>query len=521
MQYDILIKNATIFDGTNTRPYKSNVVVNAGKIIKIGESVDEKLCSFVFNAEKRYLCPGFIDINNLADHYLTLLSNSTCDNLIKQGITTIITGHCGSSLAPLIKNQMLSFKPWVDTQGFNTDWRSFKKFLKILSEKELGVNVGSLVGWNVIRSGLVGESFKNLSDFELKQLLILVKQSMKEGALGVSFGFGYPTGRAISKREVMAVYDEIKKFNPLFSFNLRNEDAGFLLAIQEILAVINNTDINALITEFKVQNKENFDLFDNALKLINNYNIKSKNKVHFSIYPYNYTCQSLYNLMPDWLLIGGDETVKRNLNDKLIAKKLIKELKQNRGLYKNLILLDIDKKYSVLKGLEFDTIAKNMNLTVEETVIKLLLMTQKKIIVLNKNLSISNIDKGIKNPHGIIASNGVCLSNKIGFCDQRSTNSIIKFLSNYKDILPFETLVYKISGLAKEKIGLKNKGYIKIGMDADLVLINPNNLADLSNINNPNIEPKGIETVIINGKISYNKGAISKEFNGKIITSNN
>ncbi|MDD3156166.1 MAG: hypothetical protein PHP14_01855 [Candidatus Pacebacteria bacterium] len=111
MQYDILIKNATIFDGTNTRSYKSNVVVKDGKIVKIGENVDEQLCSTVFNAEKRYLCPGFIDINNLSDHYLTLLSSSTCENLIKQGVTSIITGHCGSSLAPLIKNQMLSFKP--------------------------------------------------------------------------------------------------------------------------------------------------------------------------------------------------------------------------------------------------------------------------------------------------------------------------------------------------------------------------------------------------------------------------
>jgi len=111
MQYDILIKNATIFDGTGSRSFRSNVVVKNGKILKIGEQVDEQLCTHVFNADKRYLCPGFIDINNLSDHYLTLLSNPGCANLIKQGITSIIIGHSGSSLAPLIKNQMLSFEP--------------------------------------------------------------------------------------------------------------------------------------------------------------------------------------------------------------------------------------------------------------------------------------------------------------------------------------------------------------------------------------------------------------------------
>jgi N-acyl-D-amino-acid deacylase len=110
MQYDILIKNATIFDGTNSRSYRSNIVIKDGKIVKIGELVDEQICSLVIDADKRYVCPGFIDIDNSSDHYLTLFSNPGCENLIKQGITTIITGQCGSSLAPLIKNQLSSFE---------------------------------------------------------------------------------------------------------------------------------------------------------------------------------------------------------------------------------------------------------------------------------------------------------------------------------------------------------------------------------------------------------------------------
>jgi len=110
MQYDILIKNATIFDGTNSRSYRSNIVIKDGKIVKIGELVDEQICSLVVDADKRFVCPGFIDIDNSSDHYLTLFSNPGCDNLIKQGITTIVVGQCGSSLAPLIKNRLTSFE---------------------------------------------------------------------------------------------------------------------------------------------------------------------------------------------------------------------------------------------------------------------------------------------------------------------------------------------------------------------------------------------------------------------------
>ncbi len=111
MQYDILIKNATIFDGTNSKSFRSNILIKNGKIVKIGEAVNESTCEQIINAEKKYVCPGFIDINNSSDHYLTLLSLPACTNFIKQGITTIIGGHCGTSLAPLIKNQLSSFDP--------------------------------------------------------------------------------------------------------------------------------------------------------------------------------------------------------------------------------------------------------------------------------------------------------------------------------------------------------------------------------------------------------------------------
>jgi len=210
------------------------------------------------------------------------------------------------------------------------------------------------------------------------------------------------------------------------------------------------------------------------------------------------------------------------LNDKDILKKLIKELKQNKSFYKKLVLVDIDKKYRVLKGKTFEEISKNMNLSIEETIVNILSMTQKKVIVLNQNLSLSNIDKGIKNYNSIITSNGMSLDSRCiydGFCDQRSTNALIKYLSMYQKILPFENLIYKITGLPKEKLGLENKGNIKIGMDADLVILNPQNLSDLSTIQNPMTNPKGIETVIINGEIAYDKGKINNT-SGKVIIKN-
>jgi N-acyl-D-amino-acid deacylase len=206
--------------------------------------------------------------------------------------------------------------------------------------------------------------------------------------------------------------------------------------------------------------------------------------------------------------------------DKDIVKKLIKELKQNKGFYKKLILVDIDKKYRIFKGKTFEKIASNMGVSIEEVIVKILTLTQKKVIVLNQSLAISNIDKGIKNAYGIIASNGMSTDvNNFSeyFCDQRSIGTFPKYLSQYMKVLPFETLVYKITGLVKEKLNLKDKGYIKIGMDADIVILNSQTLADQSTMQNPVIAPKGIETVIVNGKVVLNKGDVIDGENGKII----
>jgi len=178
--------------------------------------------------------------------------------------------------------------------------------------------------------------------------------------------------------------------------------------------------------------------------------------------------------------------------------------------------VDIEDKYKMLKGKTFEAIAKNLNLSIEETIVKILSITQGKIIVLNLNLSMFNIDKGIKNNYSIVATNGMSLGTA-DFIDRRSTNGMIKYLTTYQKILPFENVINKITGMPKEKLGLESKGYIKIGMDADLVILNPQTIEDQSSIQKPMIEPKGIEAVIINGQIAYNEGKIINDKLGTII----
>jgi N-acyl-D-amino-acid deacylase len=331
---------------------------------------------------------------------------------------------------------------------------------------------------------------------------------------------GYPSGRAISKREITAVFKELKKHSAVFSFHLRDESNTFIDALKEVVDIVQQHHANTLISHLKVQGKNNFENFDQAISIINQANQPKDPFIHFDIYPYDYICQSIYNLLPDWLTIGGTSAIKKNLSDPLIVKKLAKDLKENKDIYKNLIIVGIEKRFNIFKNKTIEQVAKNMDTTTENALIKILSLAQKQIIVLNQNLSQKNIDIGIKNQYSIPATNGISFDhnkNNTSFCHQRSIGSFPKYLSTYQKTIPFETLIYKITGLVKEKLNLKTKGIIASNQDADITIINPQTIQDNSTIQNPLAEPKGIETVIINGQIVFNKGFILEKSAGKII----
>jgi N-acyl-D-amino-acid deacylase len=186
--FDLIIKKAKIVSGKLDEEAKEgDIGILKGKILKIGNLKNE-ISAKEINAENCFICPGFIDINNSSDHNLTIFSLPLAENLIRQGVTTVIIGNQGVSLAPLLRGDLINFEKWVDTSRINVNWQTVNELLDLLEKKKIGVNVGTLVGWGNIRTDLTGGEFRNLSKEELEKGKYLVEKSLKEGALGVSFG---------------------------------------------------------------------------------------------------------------------------------------------------------------------------------------------------------------------------------------------------------------------------------------------------------------------------------------------
>jgi len=524
MKYDILIKNGAIFDGSGKEALTSSLAVKNGKICKIGNDIFDKEASTVIDAKGKYVTPGFIDINNSADHYLGIINNSGCWNLISQGITTIIMGHCGASLAPLIKGNLNFLNHWSSDINFNVNWDYVDEYLAYLQSLKPGVNVGTLIGWNTIRENTVGKEFKPLTDEELRSCLFLLKKSLQDGGLGVSFGLAYPNQKVVGSKEIIEAIKIVKKYDGLVSFHLRNESENILEAVEEVIEIAKNTKANIEIVHLKAYGQDNWSLYPMVLAKIQEANESFHTNINFDIYPYELTAESLFLLLPEWLTIGDENALRRNLENKDVRKNLLKILKEKKKLYENMFFVSSASDF-MFGGKTLKQIAKEFNLSLEETLLKIIFLKPKELIVYNLAVSIENIIYSLKSPYCIVSSNSTSHNPDTIYSDRfihpRAFGTFPKLFKNYvKDqpILSFALAIHKCTGLPAKKLGLKKKGIIKLENDADIVIWDPETIEDMSSDKNPSINPKGIETVIINGKISFNKGQVVNQGLGKILT---
>ncbi|HEX3095534.1 MAG TPA: D-aminoacylase, partial [Patescibacteria group bacterium] len=197
--YSLLIKNATVIDGTGKAPIKADVAVEGDRIVNIGQDIKSS-AQEVIHADGKVLTPGFIDLQNHSDSHWRLFDGPGLESMITQGYTTVMVGNSGASLAPLIsESALLSLQKWHTLEGVNVNWRSFAEFAETMEEQKFGANIASLVGYSTLRRGLIGDRQTPVSVSELETLKRLAEDAINEGAFGISTGFAYAHEANISE----------------------------------------------------------------------------------------------------------------------------------------------------------------------------------------------------------------------------------------------------------------------------------------------------------------------------------
>jgi N-acyl-D-amino-acid deacylase len=504
--YDIIIKNSQIIDGTGAPMFRGDVGIKENKITKIGDLRNEKAHEEI-DAEGKYVCPGFIDVNNHSDTYWQLFSNPDLESLVYQGITTIIGGNCGSSLAPLTSPKNIeSIQKWADLKKINVDWLKFKEFVSFMKNKKLSVNFATLVGHGTMRRGILHDEARNLIPKELNFMKKELADSLSNGALGMSTGLIYTHAKLASAEELADLARVVKKYNGVYATHIRGESGELIESCEEAIEVARRSGVKLHISHLKAMGRKNWNKMDEALGIIDHAR-ENGIDVTFDVYPYTNTGSVLYTLLPDWVVEGGKKIMIHRLRDPAIRAKVKSEMKKSDVDY-NKVEIAISPLNKTLARRKITDIARVQEKTIEDAVIDILIAGEGRVITSMEILSENNVKKAIAHPLSIVATNGAGynLEHRTSgeLVHPRSFGTFIKVLSEYvikEKLLSFEEAVKKMTSFPAGKFGLEKRGEINEKSFADIVVLDPKKLESPATKDNPYQYSQGVEFVINGGRI--------------------
>ena len=520
--YDVLIKNGTIVDGTGEAKFKADIGVKGDKIVKVGELSREHAQSEI-DASGKYVCPGFIDVNNHSDTYWQLFLNPDLESLVYQGVTTIVGGNCGSSLAPLVSAQTIeSIQKWIDLKQINVNWLKEDEFFAHLENKTLSVNFATLVGHGTIRRGFLKDEMRSPTYKELELMNKMLKEALAAGAIGMSTGLIYTHARLASTEELINLAKTVKKHEGVYATHIRSEKEDVIRAIEEAIHISKVTGVKLHISHLKVVGEENWPKMDALLDLI----ARAKEKgldISFDVYPYTNTGSVLYTLLPAWVSEGGKRMMLHRLRDKSLRSKIISEIKKS-GFNWDKVEIAACPLNKTLSRRKVVDIARSQEKTIEDAIIDILIASEGRVITSMEVLDEENVKKAISHPLSIVASNGSGYNLKHAETGElvhpRSFGTFTKLIATYvkkERILTLEEAIKKITSFPAEKFGIFQRGKIKEGYFADVAVLDLDKVESPANKENPYKYAKGIDFLLVNGKITLGNGEYSGIRNGRII----
>lgn len=463
-----LIKDATIIDGTGKSAKKGDVLIKDNRILAMGTFPNKK-ADTIIDALGMTLTPGFIDVHNESDHYLTLFTNPTHEDFLLQGVTTIIGGQCGASLAPLLYGSLETIRKWADINQINVNWHSFEEFKHVMEQRSFGVNVATLIGHSTIRRAIIGEAVRDLTTNELKVMKRLVHESLEAGALGLSTGLSYAHTRETPYHELKEIVSIIKEYKGIYSTHLRDETKHIVGSVEETVRLAKETGAKILISHFrplKGFEKEYGEAFEYFDKKGNAYGMG------FDTNASDHALMPLYTLLPRWAQHGNLETMEQSLREAStrdrIQGELLKELRDA-----DCVIVSAPNTESS-EGKSLSEFGKERQLSLTEAFFELARITKLRAVVWGKNTNVDFKIQTLQHPRAFIGSHRPSIQKRNNTpLPQELISSFPQFLkvTTSLNLLSLPEAVRRITSMPAEQFGLKDRGTIKEGAIADLVLM--------------------------------------------------
>lgn len=484
---DILITNGRVVDGSGNSWTRANIAIKNGRIFAIGKG-DSAGAKRVIDAKNQIVAPGFIDVHGHIE--FGLFDRPTSDNYIYNGVTTVITGNCGGS---------------ADSLG---------EFFSRIDRERTSINVASLVGHNTVRRQVMGLNNRVASQEDQRKMEALVDAAMREGAVGLSTGLIYLPGVYSSTEEVVGLARIASRHRGIYASHIRNEGGKVVEAINEALDIGRAAELPVQISHFKVSAPLNWGRSTETLALIENAR-RDGLDVTIDQYPYTASSTSLSIVLPDWAREGGDAAIRARIADPRQREKIAAEIAATaRTAKRDGWGYAVIARYSADTSLNGKSIAEVNRMrgradTLEagaETILDLL--TKADAGMVYHGISEADVRYFMAYPFNMIGADGGVQSGR-GMPHPRSYGTNARVLARYvreQKIVRLEDAVRRMTSLAAQKFQLKDRGILREGFAADIVIFDENTVTDKATFDNPHQFSEGFSTVIVNGVVTIENG---------------
>ena len=529
-QFDLIIANGHVVDGTGSPWYSGDVGIRDGRIAAIGK-LAKATAKQRIDAAGKVVAPGFIDM--LGQSEFTILVEPRLPSKIYQGITTEITGE-GNSAGPLSGHARLESAEALEHYGLKADWQTLGEYFARLERQGMGINLASYVGATTLREVVIGADNRAATPAELEHMRALVREAMEQGAMGVSTSLEYAPAPYASTEELIALASEAAPYGGIYATHMRSEGDGMVAALDETFRIAREAHIPAEIWHLKVAGKKNWGHMPDVIKRIEAARAAGLD-IAADTYAYTAWFNDMSAFVPPWAHDGGNEKMIARLKDSVTRARIVKDIKTPSDTWDNewdevagpeSILIGVVKNPALhsLQGQTIAAIAKARGKDPIETLLDILVedngFTGCAVFGMQEDdvalalvqpwVSVNNDSSGAS-PEGILGQEHP---------HPRAYGTFPRILRKYvreEHRLTIEDAIRKFSALPAQRMRLVDRGVLKRGMWADVVVFDAATIADRSTFSSPNELASGMQWVLVNGVAVIADGKMTGAKPGKVL----
>jgi N-acyl-D-amino-acid deacylase len=534
MKFDLIIRNGQVVDGSGGAAFPADIGIRSGRIEGLG-TLPGGWSPEELDASGMTVSPGFIDCHSHAD--LALLASDLEHEKLRMGVTTEVIGQCGYTAFPISDRfrslraaSMAGFLPGIRLAW---DWATLAEYRAACSAAGLTHNMVPLVGHGSVRMAVMGNRPDRPSAAELEQMRQLVHQSMQAGAFGLSSGLIYPPACYADPGEIETLCRVVADCQGLYATHTRGETAGLIDAsVEEALATSSASGVSLQISHLKVigLTPGSRGKVDQVLGRIEKAR-RDGIKVHFDCYPYTEGSTLLSTLVPRWAHVQGVDGLVANLKNPQTRAKIRRDIETDTATWENWVQTCGFRAIKIgalgrgrpdpIVGMDLAAIAEQRRQDPLEVLFDILIAEHADVIMVFSMMDEKDMLAALAHPQGMVGTDAIPCPPGQGRPHPRGYGAFPRILGHYvsdQRALALAEAIRKMTRLPAQKFGLKERGLVREGQFADLVVFDPGQIIDRATYDDPRRHPEGIKAVVVNGSIAVLDGRVTSRRSGRFLT---